>query len=114
MKIAFAIVGSIVGLVILTMGIGWLSAGNNFFMFKYFAPRQEAVRREVFEQSKAYRQGMINELREYQVQYIKGDAAQKGMMTTLILRQADQIPAEQLPADLRSFIADLRTTGAAK
>jgi hypothetical protein len=108
MKIALAVIGSILGLLILTMGIGWVSAGNEFAMFRYFAPRREAVRREVFEQSKAYRQGMINELRGYQVEYIKGDPAQKAAMATLILRQADQIPAEDLPADLAQFITTLR------
>ena len=112
MKIALAVIGSILGLLILTLGIGWASAGNDFAMFRFFAPRREAVRREVFEQSKAYRQGMINELRDYQMQYIKGDAAQKAAMATLIIRQADQIPAEALPADLAQFITTLRSGSA--
>jgi len=108
MKKALAVIGAILALLILTMGFGWLSAGNDFAMFRFFAPRREAVRREVFEQSKAYRQGMINELRDYQMQYIKGDAAQKAAMATLIIRQADQVPAAVLPADLAQFIATLR------
>ena len=109
MKTFFIVAGCFLGYVLLVTSIGWFSAGNDFFMFKFFAPRQEAVRREVFEESKAYRQGMVNELRGYQMAYIKGDAAQKAAMTTLIIRQADQIPAEELPSDLRSFIFDLRS-----
>jgi len=43
MKTFFIVTGCIVGFLVLVTGIGWLSAGNEFFMFKFFAPRQEAV-----------------------------------------------------------------------
>lgn len=35
------------------MAIGWILMGNEFFMYKFFAPRQEAVRRQVYEQTKS-------------------------------------------------------------
>ena len=31
----------------------WITTDNQFFLYKFFAPREEAVRRETFEQSKA-------------------------------------------------------------
>ena len=55
MKVVLSIMGVILALA-LFMGLGWVAQGNSFFMYKFFAPKQEQVRRETFEQSKAYRQ----------------------------------------------------------
>ena len=60
------IVGICVLAIILLLGLGWLVTGNDFFLFKVFAPKYEQVRRETFEQSKAYNQGMIQELQNMQ------------------------------------------------
>jgi hypothetical protein len=104
------IIASAIGGLVVLIGLGWVLAINDFAMFKFFAPKQEAVRRQTFEESKAYKQGMINELRDYQRDYIKGDKDQKAALRTIVLRQADQIPADELPSDLRSFIFDLRSS----
>lgn len=108
MKTFFIVAGCFVGLLVLVTGIGWFSAGNDFFMFKFFAPRQEAVRREVFEQSKAYRQGMVQELQNMQFEYAKATKDQQGALRSIILHRAADFPYDQMPADLRSFISDLR------
>ena len=31
--------------IVLMLGLGWIATGNDFFLYKYFAPKQEAVRR---------------------------------------------------------------------
>lgn len=68
--------------------LGWLVLGNQFFMFKFFAPKVEQVRRETFEQSKAYRQGLIQELNNLHVDYIKATPDQKLGLMTIILHKA--------------------------
>ncbi len=54
------------------LALGWLVQGNDFFMYKFFAPRQEAVRRQVFETSRAFNQGMVQELQNMQFEYLAG------------------------------------------
>ena len=87
---------------------GWAVQGSNFFMYKFFAPKQEQVRREVFEQSKAYRQGMVQELQRMQFEYIKSSPDQQAGLSSIILHKAADVPAETLPSELNSFIAQLR------
>ena len=81
----------VIGALILIMGLGWLAEGNSFFMYKFFAPKQEQVRREVFEQTKSYRQGMVQELQNMQFEYAKADKDGKAAMKGIIL----QLPALQ-------------------
>jgi hypothetical protein len=45
------------------LGLTWVFQGNDFFLTRFFAPKYEQVRRETFENSKAYRDGMVQELR---------------------------------------------------
>ena len=88
--------------------LGWLALGNQFFMFKFFAPKVEQVRRETFEQSKAYRQGMIQELNNLHVDYIKATPDQKLGLMTIILHKAADVPPDTLTPDLNAFLSDLR------
>ena len=82
--------------------------GNDFFLFKVFAPKYEQVRRETFEQSKAYNQGMIQELQNMQFEYIKADHKHKEALSSVILHRAADYPIDKMPAELRAFINDLK------
>lgn len=106
-----AVAGSILAVVVflaVMMGLGWLAQGNQFFMYKFFAPKQEQVRREVFEQSKAYRQGMVQELQNMQLEYVKADKDGKAAMRSIILHRSADVPPDAMPVSLNAFIADLR------
>ncbi len=109
MKVVLSIMGVILALA-LFMGLGWVAQGNSFFMYKFFAPKQEQVRRETFEQSKAYRQGMVQELQNMQFEYAKADKEGKAAMKGIILHRAADVPPDALPQSLVSFIAELRTS----
>ena len=105
MKTALVIIGCIVAILALT----WIAQGNDFFMYKVFSPRQEAVRRQVFEQSKAYNQGMVQELQNMQFQYEQADAKHKDALASIILHRAADFDENKLPADLHAFIEKLKT-----
>lgn len=85
----------------------WLLAFNNLAMMKVFMPAQEQVRRETFEQSKAYRDGAIQELRAMQFEYIKATPEQKLMMKPLFMHKLAGIPDDAIPLDLKTFIQSL-------
>ena len=108
MKDAAIVTGwALLGILVL-LGLGWAFQGNSFFIYRYFAPKQEAVRREVFEQSKAYQQGMVQELQNMQFEYVKATPSQQSALASLILHRVADFDENELPADLRAFVQQLR------
>lgn len=99
------------GIVICFLGIIWVLQGNDFFLFKTFAPRYEQVRRETFEQSKAYNQGMIQELQNMQFEYERADPGHQAALASIILHRAADFDSNKLPYDLRAFIEGLKDKG---
>ncbi len=104
MKVFGISVGVIVGI----LALSWVVIGNDFFLYRYFAPKQEAVRRQVFEQTKSYNQGMIQELQNMQFQYEQADDAHKAALGSIILHRAADYDEDKLPRDLYSFIQQLK------
>ena len=92
---------------LLLVGIGWFFAGNNLAMNKVFMPSQEQVRRDTFEQSKAYRQGMVQELQNMQFEYVKAAPEHKTALASLIKHRAADVPRDAMPNDLYTFIKEL-------
>lgn len=102
------IIGTIFTAIIVVFAIAWLVQGNDFFMYKVFAPKYEQVRRETFEQTKSYNQGMIQELQNMQFEYVKADSAHKQALVSIILHRVADYDENKLPPDLRSFIIEIR------
>ena len=96
-----------IGILVALLALGWLFTGNDFFLFKVFAPKYEQVRRETFEQSKAYRQGAIQELQNMQFQY-------EHEMSTIRLRflvdDPDALFTEYLQRGLECSASGIRDT----
>ena len=105
--------GKIVGMCVLflavVLGLGWVFQGNDFFMYKFFAPKYEDARRNVFENTKSYNQGYIQELQNMQFEYVKADKEHKVALASIILHRAADYPEDKLPSDLRAFISQLRS-----
>lgn len=101
-------IAGLVGIVAIVFGLPWLVTGNAVAMFRVFAPQVEQVRRETFEQSKAYRQGMVQELQNMQFQYEQAAPEHRLALRSVILRRVADVPDDALTTDLRAFIADLR------
>lgn len=101
------LLGAIGALILLAL-VAFVIQGTDFFLYKTFAPRQEAVRREVFEQSKAYRDGLMQELRSAQIDYARATAPQqKQAIGALVLHDAAGFSGD-LPPDLEAFIRAVR------
>lgn len=91
------------------LALGWIVQGNNFFLYKYFGPKMEEVRRETFEQTKSFRQGTIQELENFQIEYLKAPEESKPALRKIILRRAAGFDLEKddVSPELRDFIAEL-------
>lgn len=79
------------------------------FSFQLFGPKFEAARRRVFEQTKSYNQGMIQELENMQFQYEQADEAHRDALRAIILHRAADFDEDEFPTDLRAFIWKLRS-----
>jgi len=99
-----------IAVVLLLIGLGWALTENDVAMDRHFSPQREEVRRETFEQSKAYRQGLVQELQNMQFQYEQADPAHKVALADIILRRAADVDPDTLPPSLRQFTSQLRLT----
>ena len=96
------------GVLLLMGAMAFLIQGTDFFLYRTFAPRREAVRREVFEQSKAYRDGIMQELRRAQVDYARaGTPQQRQAIGSVVLHDAAGFGGD-LPPDLDGFVREVR------
>jgi len=86
----------------------WVVQGHDFFMYKVFAPAYEQARRETFEQSKAYNEGMKQELQNMMFEYVKATPEHKDALASIILHRTADYDVDKLPEDLRDFIKGLR------
>ncbi|MFA5025690.1 MAG: hypothetical protein WC503_04245 [Candidatus Shapirobacteria bacterium] len=76
-------------------------------MYKYWAPKYEEVKRDVFENTPSYKWGMIQELENMQFKYIQATPNEKLVLAPIILRRAAQYGKDRLPYDLKVFVAQL-------
>ena len=105
--ITLGILGGLGAIIALT----WIIQGNDFFMYKVFAPQRVEVQRQVFENSRAFNQGMVQELQNMQFDYVKEkDPAAKEALASIILHRASGYNMNDplVPADLRSFVDGLK------
>ena len=73
----------------------------------FFAPRFENVRRNTFENTKSYNQGMQQELQSYFLEYQKSDENGKQAIASVISHQYADYPTERLPSHLRNFVESI-------
>lgn len=105
------IVGYFALFLVVVLGISWIAQGNDFFLYKFFAPKQEAVRRQVFETTRSFNQGMVQELQNMQFDYAKEkDQKAKDALASIILHRASGYNLDDpiVPSDLRAFIQKLK------
>jgi len=105
------VIGYTLLFLVVVMALGWVVQGNDFFMYKFWAPKQEQVRRQVFEQTRSFNQSMVQELENMEAEYVREkDPQAKAALASIILHRASGYNLEDpiVPPDLRSFIAKLK------
>ncbi len=92
-------------------GILALAFGLNLFglaQYSFFAPRIEQVRRNVFEQSQAYNEGMQRDMEEFMLDYMAPTAApgQKAAICAVARHRIEGYPnVDFLTSDVRSWLS---------
>lgn len=104
MKTLLICIGLFFGLVLLD----WFIEGNNLLLYRYFAPKQEAARREVYEQTKSYRQGSIQRLSTICQQVANDDESHGQMLNSVIAQEFAEWDSADVPAYLRGCLSTAR------
>ena len=84
-----------------------LVQGSDFMLLQFFSPKYEQVRRDTFEQSKAYRQGMVQELENMRFQYLQSSEDQRSALASIIRHRAADVDRSTLTPELRAFLSSL-------
>ena len=109
--------GKIAGLILLAfvaiIGLTWIIQGNDFFFYKFWAPKYENVKREVFENTQSYTQGVKQELNNSYNSYYKTGVSEseREAIASMTLHQVSTMPNErfeELPDYLKKFVNMLR------
>ena len=97
-------------IVVVLLILGWIADANDLAHYAFFAPRQEAIRRHTFEQSKAYNQGMVQNLEHEHLEYIRDKSPdERAAIASIVLHDVADYPENQLPPDLAAWIDQLRS-----
>lgn len=76
----------------------------NFGTYKFFAPKYAEVRNEVFHESQAYTDGMLNDLSDLRMQYLKANSPEfKDAIRSTVRQRFASYPTEKMTPELRNF-----------
>jgi hypothetical protein len=87
---------------------GFLATGGDLAIYRFWAPKMEDARREVFEQTQSYVQGKNTYISRLRLQYESTSGNQRESLRRLILSEAETIDDSNLtPANL-AFVNEIR------
>ncbi len=78
-----------------------------FQMHAYFAPKYEAVNRDVMLQSRSYQEGTVRELYTIKRQYEAASETEKATLRAAALHEFEIFPKDRLPPDLAAFMTEI-------
>ena len=89
--------------------LGFFATGGDLAIYRFWAPKYENAKREVFENTQSYVQGKSEYIGKLRYQYQSAEpGAQKDALKTLILSEASTVDNSKLPADEQAFINSLK------
>jgi hypothetical protein len=109
MKDILAGIGTSIGGVILAIAIVFGLSYGSYELYKFFAPKYRAVENQVFKESEQYNDGMLRDLENLQMEYIKANDTQKAALKDIILHRFSVYDENRLPGNLRSFYIDIKS-----
>lgn len=93
------------------VGLGAIGFGLNYFgfaQFAFFAPKYEAVRRDVMIESRAYSEATTRQMYSLKLQYQQAKTDdERATIRAMALHESAAFDKARLPADLQSFLAQI-------
>jgi len=119
MKIVGAVIGSLIALVMLVVVLGALGLGGRWVNMKveaWFAPREQNIQREVFENTKSYNEAKEQELVKYRFEHAKAkgkdDTATMKAIESAVRAAFADYEDDRLSPELREFVRHCKYGGA--
>jgi len=106
MKEILGFIGGIILVIVLILAIDYTGLMWNSFI----GPKRENVRREIFEETKSYNQGMKQDLVKYLHEYnMSKDPEEKKAISATVRHQMSDYNEMKLSPELRSFLTRCRS-----
>lgn len=74
----------------------------------FFGPRYEAVRREVFKQTRSYNEGKEQELLKYRLEYMRAEGSDRDAIASTIRLAFADYDETLLTGELRNFLREIK------
>lgn len=103
----FKTIGITFGVIVLLIMLAWGSTAMNLLHFQFFAPKMEAVKREVFEQTPSYVRGKEQHLTSLCLEYARAEETHKNILKTVILLEASEVDENRLSSHVNNCLANL-------
>ncbi len=118
MKVVGGILAGLISIVLLFVFLGALGLGGRYVNMKvegWFAPQEQNIKREVFENTKSYNEGKEQELVKYKFEYDKAKA-KKDEATVKAIKSAVRTAfadyeEDRLSPELRDFVNQCKSYG---
>lgn len=107
-------IGGVTLLIVVVVTLGALGLGGRWSNLKveaWFAPREQNVRREVFEGTKSYNEGKEQELVKYRLEYMRGDESDKVAIASAVRHAFADYDAALLSPELQEFVYKCKNQG---
>ena len=79
------------------------------YHYKFFAPKFEDARREVFENTRSFNQAKVQELSKYRLEYLcTEELVEKDAIASTIRHRFADYDGSNLPSELNSFLKEIR------
>ena len=95
--------------IIVVCFLTFIANGGDLANYSFFAPKYESVRYRTFKQSQAFNDGMIKQLRQYQLQYTNHTTTEleKSTIKATVQHQFGAFDSDNLPSDLAGFFQQM-------
>lgn len=91
------------------VALAWAGTYHDVIFRSVFAPKYEQIRRDTYVQSESHVRGTILDLQKRQIEYLKEkDPATKVALASIIRQTASEVPTQQLPPQLQSFLSEIQ------
>jgi len=98
------VIGAIILVLLIMAAITFLTLGWD----KFFSPKFENVRRDVFEATKSYNQGKVQELAKYKLEYERATGTDKDAIASAIRHTFADYNNSKLDSQLKGFLQKVR------
>lgn len=95
-------------LMVVVLILGGVARAAGFISFAFWAPKVEQVRYNTFKESQSYNDGMLRDLQNLKMEYLRGNPDQKTALRAIVIQRFSVYDTNRLPVDLQAFYLNIQ------